>query len=124
MNLPMSGPMVQKKALEVARKIKYDSFKASRGWLDCFKQRHNIVFKSICGKLASTNVTDVNEWKSKIIKIVTGYNSQDIFNADKTGLFYQVLPDKSWFYKEQTCSSGEIALERLMVLLCASMGKT
>lgn len=120
-NVPISGPIIQTNALEVARKIECDNFKASNGWLKSFKVRHNIVFKSICGESASINVTVVNEWKSKISEIVTGYEPQNIFNADETGLFYRALPDKTFAYKGESCSGGKIAKERLTVLLCVSM---
>jgi len=63
----------------------------------------------------------VNEWKSKISEIVTGYEPQNIFNADETGLFYRALPDKTFSYKGKSCSGGKIAKERLTVLLCVSM---
>jgi hypothetical protein len=52
---------------------------------------------------------------------VTGYEPQNIFNADETDLFYRALPDKTFSYKGESCSGGKIVKERLTVLLCVSM---
>ncbi|XP_025196277.1 tigger transposable element-derived protein 4-like [Melanaphis sacchari] len=120
-NVPLSGPIIQAKALEVAREIECDDFKASNSWLESFKVRHNLVFKSICGESTSTNLTIVNKWKSKISEIMIGYEPQNIFNAYETGLFYRALPDKTFSYKGESCSGGKIAKERLTILLCVSM---
>ncbi|KAK9686060.1 Tc5 transposase DNA-binding domain [Popillia japonica] len=42
--LPISGTMLQSQALNVAKKLGNATFKASSGWLDCFKSRRNIVW--------------------------------------------------------------------------------
>ena len=42
LNLPISGPLIQEKALSVAEKLGIANFKASNGWLDRFKTSHNI----------------------------------------------------------------------------------
>ncbi|KAL4107209.1 hypothetical protein QTP88_017592 [Uroleucon formosanum] len=55
------------------------------------------------------------------LEIVTGYEPQNVFNADETGLFYRALPDKTFSYKGESCSGGKIAKKRLTVLLCVSM---
>jgi hypothetical protein len=48
-NIHISGPMVQSEALAVARSLGNDQFKASTGWLDSFKTRHNIVWNGVWG---------------------------------------------------------------------------
>ena len=44
-NIPISGPLVKSKALEIAERIGYENFHASDGWLQKFRSRHNIKFK-------------------------------------------------------------------------------
>lgn len=38
-NLPISGPILQQKALDFSRKLGDENFKASSGWLEKFKKR-------------------------------------------------------------------------------------
>jgi predicted transcriptional regulator len=38
-NLPISGPILKKKALQFAESLGEETFKASTGWLDKFKKR-------------------------------------------------------------------------------------
>jgi hypothetical protein len=46
-NAPISGPLIQEKALEAARALNFGGFKASNGWLHKFKIRHNIRKSSL-----------------------------------------------------------------------------
>ena len=39
-NMPLSGPMLQAKALEVAKNLNVTTFTASNGWLQKFRTRH------------------------------------------------------------------------------------
>ncbi|XP_060845841.1 tigger transposable element-derived protein 3-like [Rhopalosiphum padi] len=49
-NLPVSGPTIQEKGKQLAEVYGLNDFKASNGWLEKFRKRHNISFKSICGE--------------------------------------------------------------------------
>jgi hypothetical protein len=53
--------MVQSEALTVAKSLKNDQFKASTGWLDSFKKRHNIVWNEICGESKDVDESVVSE---------------------------------------------------------------
>jgi hypothetical protein len=41
-NIPISGPILQTKALQVATSIGLNDFRASNGWLEVFRKRHYI----------------------------------------------------------------------------------
>ncbi|XP_072179839.1 uncharacterized protein [Diadema setosum] len=42
--IPVNGPALQQKALEVAQELGIEGFKGSNGWLESFRKRHGIVF--------------------------------------------------------------------------------
>lgn len=44
-NMTLTGPMVKAKAKEIAEQLGYEGFKASDGWLQKWRIRHNISFK-------------------------------------------------------------------------------
>ncbi|XP_066260445.1 tigger transposable element-derived protein 3-like [Euwallacea similis] len=54
-NVPISGPLIKAKPKEIACKLKYEQFSAPNGWLDKWRKRHNISFKSISGESADVN---------------------------------------------------------------------
>ena len=52
LNLPVSGPILQIKARELALAMGYSDFSCSTGWLERFKSRHGIVFRKCVVNLA------------------------------------------------------------------------
>ena len=49
-----------------------------------------------------------------------GYEQRDVYNAYETGLFFNLLSDRSLAYKEESCHGGKHSKERLTVLLCVN----
>ena len=49
------------------------------------------------------------------------YSEQDIFNADETGLFWLMLPQRTLEFKGKVCTGSKHNKERTTVLLCANM---
>lgn len=120
-NVPVSGPLLIEKSLQIAREKGESQFKASRGWLDNWKRRHGIVFKSVAGEENAVDVTHINDWFENVwVALCSKYEPKDIFNADETGLFFRVLPEKTFEYKGKTCHGGKKSKDRLSVLFCAN----
>ncbi|XP_008181899.1 tigger transposable element-derived protein 6-like [Acyrthosiphon pisum] len=120
-NLPVSGSLLQEKARGVANEVGLESFKASNGWLQKFRERHNISFKNICGEGNSVDTSVIEKWLEKLKTLISDYEPKNIFNCDETGLFFRALPDKTLCLKNEICRGGKIAKDRLNVLLCVNM---
>ncbi|XP_070390804.1 tigger transposable element-derived protein 6-like [Dermacentor albipictus] len=120
-NIPISGNAVQQKALNYACLLGIDDFKASTGWLSRFKARHDIVGKTLSGESASADTGNASAWIStNVSTLLKDYAKCDIYNADKTGLFYEMLPSKTLEMKGQRCHGGKHSKKRVTVLLCAN----
>jgi len=80
------------------------------------------VFSTINGESNSVNTEITQNWLEKIWpKLREGYTDYRIYNADETGLFYKMLPNRTLKFKGEKCSGGKISKERLTVLVSASM---
>ena len=116
----LSGPLIKERALKFAEELKIDTFKASNGWLDGFMKRHNIVFKTMSGERGDVDIV-VEDWKSKLHELCQGYDPKDIFNMDKTGVFFKDGKRTTFAVQGSDCAGGKPAKDRITVALCASM---
>lgn len=88
-NVSISGVVMREKALDFAKKLGYESFNASVGWLDKFKSRHGIVFRKLCGESGAVDQGVCDEWIEKLTSLIKTYKLEDIYNADETGMFFE-----------------------------------
>lgn len=117
-NIPVGGTIIREKALRIANRLNIEGFTASNGWIDRFKKRHNVVYRSICGESQSVDLDIAEDWKqTDVPTLITDYAPRDIFNADETGLFFNVLPCKTFSFKGEACHGGKLSKVRLTVLL-------
>ena len=120
-NIPVSGPMLQAKAKDITNELGISEFNASNGWLESFRSRNNINFRSLCGESASADCNAAEDCKAKLTEFVKDYPPENQFNADETGLFFRQLPTKSLVSKNEKCFGGKMPKERITVLLCCSV---
>ncbi|XP_045520537.1 tigger transposable element-derived protein 4-like [Pieris brassicae] len=102
------------------KKQKITDFNASNGWIDRFKNRNGIVYRQISGESEKVAQQDVDTWMAILPELLQHYKPRDIFNADEFGLFFKLMPDKSYVFKGETCHGGIVSKERLTVLSCAN----
>lgn len=126
-NAPVSGPMIKEMAKEIHRNCNERTttlpFAASDGWLDKFKKRYGIRFLSVCGEKLSAQIELMEPFqrvfRSKISEL--SLTRQQIYNADESGLFYKMLPNKTFVAAhEKTAPGRKVSKERVTFLLCAN----
>ncbi|XP_033106231.1 jerky protein homolog-like [Anneissia japonica] len=123
---PISGPLLQEKALMFAKELYPDShhkFKASNGWLTRFKGRHASRSVTLQGESLSANTDAVASFKTKLQKIIAeeGLTRDQLFNADETGLWWYLMPNRTLvLHGETTAKNFKMAKDRVTVLGCAN----
>ena len=90
MMLPISGPMLQEQARKFSCQLNLTDFKASNGWLQRFKGRHNIGGAVLSGERGSVDGATVDDWQQRLPGMIAGYEPRNIFNMDETGVVYRV----------------------------------
>jgi hypothetical protein len=118
--ISISGPLICEKALTVAASSGMNDFKASNGWLESFRKRHNISFKLLSGESVNLDHAVVQDWKSNVQSVLNGYDLKDVFNCDETGLFWRGIPNRTMALKSDQCKGGKLAKKRLTVMLTVS----
>ncbi|XP_041471253.1 tigger transposable element-derived protein 4-like [Lytechinus variegatus] len=67
--LPVSGSLLQEKARQIAVELQLEDFKASNGWLEALRRRHNIVFGKMIGESGGVETAAVDDWKQRLPKL-------------------------------------------------------
>ena len=90
--------------------------------LDRFKKRRAIKFCIVSGEANSVPKDIVDDWLcNKLPSLLEEYDPKDVFNADETGLFFKLLPDRTYTYKGDNCHGGKRSKERITLMIAANM---
>jgi hypothetical protein len=74
-------------------------------------------FRSISGKSVVVDTDICDDWlKNKLPNLVKNYKACDIFNAEETGLFYKLMPNKTLQLKGEKCHGGTLKRSKHHVL--------
>ena len=118
---PISGPIMQEKAKQLALLLGIDNFHASDGWLASLKKRNMISLRAISGEAGNAEISADETWKNSLQSLCVGYDSKTIFNMDETGYFYRTFPDKTLEVKAKSCKGGKLSKDRITLALTCSM---
>ena len=90
--------------------------------MDHFKQRHELRFRAISGEQGEVSNDTTSNWLKDVLpKLIEAYQPTDIYNADETGVFYQLMPNKTLTRKEDDCAGMKKSKQRVTLLLGANM---
>ena len=98
---------MQERSSLFAKGLENEEFKASNGWLESFYKRYKIMFVTRSEEYGDVPEDVVKEWKEKLASLREGYRLEDIFNMDKTGLYFRVTEIKTLFQKGQDRAGGK-----------------
>lgn len=81
--------------MEFSEKLNVKDFHASDGWLDRLKKRYIVSFKTVsCEVSACTSEMVALLEETMLPTILSKYKPNQIYNADKFGLFCWIQPKK------------------------------
>ena len=113
--------MLISKAKDFAHKLGHDTF-PNISWVHRFKNRHGIGQIQKAGEAGGVNEELVSEWKErKLQDVFNRYEARDIYNADETVLFWQMLPEKSLGFLGHSYHRSKQPKTWITVLVCANM---
>ena len=124
-DIPISVLILQAKAQELAAELGHPGFKCSNGWLSRFKTRKGIGFRNIKGEAKAVKPEAIDAWKNTLLpKLLKEYSPDDIYNADKTGLFYKLQPSKSLVFKDEYGRGSKSSKSGITVMPVANIPGT
>ena len=109
---PISGTVHMEKARLLYKQMypskTDDDFKASGGWLHRFKNRHGIRQLSMQGEYLSADYFVADEFKSSFPELIEeqGLSLHQVFNADETGLYWCLLPNRTLADATEKCAKN------------------
>lgn len=117
----IDGKVLREKADDVALSLGIENFQASGGWVHRFKQRHGLVYKTVCGEGKKVDDSVVSDWMTDTLPaLLSEYEARDVFNADEAGLFFNLQPNKSLCFRGEACQGGQNSKQRVTVLFCCN----
>ncbi|VDO79488.1 unnamed protein product [Soboliphyme baturini] len=120
-NLPVSGPLVQAKAKQIARDLGIDDFKGSNGWLHRFKRRLEAMHDAD-RRAEDEAVERTLHWQTNVLRTVFDeYTLEDIFVCESTVLLYRCFPGEVAKYYHRIEAHTVQSKDRLSLLLTANI---
>ncbi|XP_029637971.1 tigger transposable element-derived protein 4-like [Octopus sinensis] len=122
MNASVNGPLMLQKASQFAASLGIKEFSASSGWLERFKNRHNIKFSRLHNEQTpGEEFVAADRWlEDKLKEKIKGYKPRDIFTAAETCLLYKALQPGIITFQGGKTNANKVPKEQVTVLVCVN----
>ncbi|CAH1366293.1 unnamed protein product [Tenebrio molitor] len=126
---PINGDMINEKTKILHAKFYENSFRASNGWLQTFKKRYGIRFLKIAGEKLSSQPELIIKKKPFKLELKNKIQELDLtldqlYNADETGLYWKLLPDRTFVSLTEKTGMGppgrKTEKQRITFLACTN----
>ena len=119
--IPIGLTLMKEKANQIAIDLNIQDFECKDNYICRFNKRHSIRSVVIHGEADGVSIETVSQWtKDKLPKLIEGYNSVDIYNGDEFGLFWRLLPNRTYKVLNNKFKTGSKGKERVSVFVCAN----
>lgn len=82
--------------LSERQKNSLEAFTASHGWVQAFVKRNGLQSEALLGKTGNVKAKDVEASIQSVRDACEPYDIENIFNVGETGLFYNLLPKRTY----------------------------
>ncbi|XP_022908489.2 tigger transposable element-derived protein 6-like [Onthophagus taurus] len=79
-----------------------------------------MVGLQMCGESTKVDENSVNLWLPNFIIVKNSYAPRDVFNMDKTGIFYTLMSNRTLHFKGERCHGSAKSKQRVTVVLCCN----
>jgi len=100
-HIPFTISLLQEQARKLSDKIGVRNFKASRSWVQWGPQRQYLESVVLHGAGGSVNLEEAEKRMATVRGRLQDCQPENIFNMDKTEIFYRCLRNRSFFFAEQ-----------------------
>ena len=122
-DIPISGPILTKRAKHLATQMDKPDFTPTNGWLERWKVRNNIVFKKRQGEKKDSDIPVAdNRSKTVLPDIQQNQSPDNIYNEDETDIYNRDIPDGTLVVKSDNAEGSKKAEDCIIKLEpCASL---
>ena len=120
----VTGDLIRQKEVRLKEEIKNSrtednklDMKFTVGWLSKFQKRWNLRSRRRYGESGDADMESVRDCVPSLASLVQSYHPNDVWNADETGLYYQMLPDRT--ISHAPLPGRKKAKVRLNLLVCS-----
>lgn len=112
-------------SLSTERKRRITEFRASQNWARYFVRRSMMKSVRLCGEAGSVDQNAIREGMEEVKSACGNYRLENIFNVDETGLFFKLLPRRTYIMASESRKTVRgtkdmTAKDRLTLYVCTN----